>query len=40
MSEVSSKAILSQLWSSLGEAKVPTIQCILRPFKVHYSLYD
>jgi hypothetical protein len=40
MSEVSSKAILSQLWSSLGEAKVPTIQCILRPFKVHYALYD
>jgi hypothetical protein len=40
MSEVRSKAILSQLWSSLGEAKVPTIQCILGPFKVHYALYD
>jgi hypothetical protein len=38
MSEVSSKEILSQLWSSLGEAKVPTIQCILAPFKVHYAL--
>jgi hypothetical protein len=40
MSEVNSKAILSQLWSLLGEAKVPTIQCILGPFKVHYALCD
>jgi hypothetical protein len=40
MSEVSRKAILSQLQSSLGEAKAPTIQCILGPFKVHYTLYD
>jgi hypothetical protein len=40
MSEVGSEAILSQLWSSLGEAKVPTIQCILRLFKVHYELCD
>jgi hypothetical protein len=40
MSEVSSKEILSQLWNSLGEAKVPTIQCILGPFKVHYALKD
>jgi hypothetical protein len=39
MSEVSSKAILSLLWISLGEAEVPTIQCILGPFKVHYALY-
>jgi hypothetical protein len=27
LSEVSSKEILSQLWSSLGEANVPTIPC-------------
>jgi hypothetical protein len=40
MSEVRSKTILSQLWSSLGEAKVPTIQCILGPFKVHYVFCD
>jgi hypothetical protein len=40
ISEVSSKAILSQLWSSLGEAKVPTIQRILGPFKVQYALCD
>jgi hypothetical protein len=40
MSKVRSKAILNQLWSSLGEAKVRTIQCILGPFKVHYALYD
>jgi hypothetical protein len=40
MSEVTGKTILSQLWSSLGEAKVLTIQCILGPFKVHYALYD
>jgi hypothetical protein len=40
MSEVSSEAILSQLWSSLGEAKVPTIQWILGLFKVHYALCD
>jgi hypothetical protein len=40
MSKVSIKAILSQLWSSLREAKVPTIQCILGPFNVHYALYD
>jgi hypothetical protein len=40
MFEVRSKAMLSQLWSSLGEAMVPTIQCILAPFKVHYALCD
>jgi hypothetical protein len=40
MSKVSNKAILSQLRSSLGEAKVPIIQCILGPFKVHYALCD
>jgi hypothetical protein len=40
MSEVGSKAILSQLWISLGEANIPTIQCILGPFKVHYALYN
>jgi hypothetical protein len=40
MSEVSSKAILSQLWSSLGETKAPTIECILGPFKVRYALCD
>jgi hypothetical protein len=38
--KVSSKAILSQLWSSLGEAKVPIIHCIHGPFKVHYALCD
>jgi hypothetical protein len=40
ISEVNSKAILIQLYSSMGEAKVPTIQCIIGPFKVHYALYD
>jgi hypothetical protein len=40
MSKVSSKAILSQLWSSLGEANVPTIECILGPLKVHYTIFD
>jgi hypothetical protein len=40
MSEVSSKAVLCQLWSLLGEAKVPTIQSIIGPFKVHYAPCD
>jgi hypothetical protein len=40
MCEVSNKAILSQLWSSLVEAKVPTIQHIHGSFRAHYAHYD
>jgi hypothetical protein len=38
--EVTSKAILNQLWNSLGEPELPTIQCIIGPFKDHCALYD
>ena len=40
ISEMSSKAILCQLWNPLGKLEVSTIQCELRPFKVHHALYD
>ena len=40
MSEMSTKAILSQLWNPLGQPEVPNILCIIGPFKVHYALCD
>ena len=40
MFEVSTKAILSQLWNPLREPEVPNIQCIIGPLKVHYALCD
>jgi hypothetical protein len=40
MSEVNNDAILNRLWNQLGGPKVPSIQCIIRPLKVHYALYS
>jgi hypothetical protein len=40
MPEVSSDVILNRLQNQLGGPEVPSIQCIIRPLKVHYALHD
>jgi hypothetical protein len=41
MSRISSDAILDKLWNGLsGPALLPTVPCILGPFKVHHALCD
>jgi hypothetical protein len=40
MSEVSSDAILNRHRNQLDGSKVPSIQCIIGPLKVHYALCD
>jgi hypothetical protein len=40
MSRISSNAILDKLQNRLGGPALPTVPCILGPFKVHHALYD
>jgi hypothetical protein len=40
MSRISSDAILDKLWSRLSGPALPTVPCILGPFKVHHALFD
>jgi hypothetical protein len=40
MSRISSDAILDKLWNRLSGPALPTVPCILGPFKVHHALYD
>jgi hypothetical protein len=40
MSRISSDAILDELQNRLSRPALPTVHCILRPFKVHHALCD
>jgi hypothetical protein len=40
MSEISSDAILDKLRNRLSGPALPTVPCILEPFKVHHALCD
>jgi hypothetical protein len=40
MSRISSDAILHILQNKLSGPALPTVPCILGPFKVHHALYD
>jgi hypothetical protein len=40
MSRIRSDAILNKLWNRLSRPTLPTVPCILGPFKVHHALYD
>jgi hypothetical protein len=40
MSRISSDAILDKLQNRLSGSALPTVPCILRPFKVHHALCD
>jgi hypothetical protein len=40
MSRISSDAILDKLRNRLSVPALPTVPCILGPFKVHHALYD
>jgi hypothetical protein len=40
MSRINSDAILNKLWNRLSEPALPTVPCILGPFKVHRALCD
>jgi hypothetical protein len=40
MSKISSDAILDKLQNRLWGPALPTVPCILGPFKVHHALYD
>jgi hypothetical protein len=40
MSRISSDAILDKLWNRLSGLALPTVPCILGPFKVHHALCD
>jgi hypothetical protein len=40
MSRISSDAILDKLQNRLSGPTLPTVPCILGPFKVHHVLYD
>jgi hypothetical protein len=40
MSRISSDAILDKLWNRLSGLALPTVPCILGPFKVHHALFD
>jgi hypothetical protein len=40
MSRISSDAILDKLQNRLIGPALPTVPCILGPFKVHHALYD
>jgi hypothetical protein len=40
ISRISSDAILNKLWNRLSERALPTVPCILGPFKVHHALYE
>jgi hypothetical protein len=38
MSRISNDAILDKLWNRLSGPALPTVPCILGPFKVHHAL--
>jgi hypothetical protein len=40
MSRISSDAILDKIWNRLSGPALPTVPCILGPFKVHHALCD
>jgi hypothetical protein len=40
MSRISNDAILDKLWSRPSGPALPTVPCILGPFKVHHALCD
>jgi hypothetical protein len=40
MSKIISNAILGKLWNNLSRPALPTVPCILGPFKVHHALCD
>jgi hypothetical protein len=40
MSRISSNAILDKLQNRLSRLALPTVPCILGPFKIHHKLYD
>jgi hypothetical protein len=40
MSMISSDAILDKLRNRVSGPALPTVPCILGPFKVHHALYD
>jgi hypothetical protein len=40
MSKISSNAILDELQNRLSGPALPTLPCILGPFKVHHALCD
>jgi hypothetical protein len=40
MSRISSNAILDKLQNRLSGQALPTVSCILEPFKVHHALCD
>jgi hypothetical protein len=40
MSRISSDAILDKLWNRLNRPALPTVPCIVWPFKVHHTLCD
>jgi hypothetical protein len=40
MSRINSDAILNMLWNRLSGLALPTVPCILGPFKVHHVLCD
>jgi hypothetical protein len=40
MSRISNDAIIDQLRNRLSEPALPTVPCILGPFKVHHALCD
>jgi hypothetical protein len=40
MSKISSDAIFDKLWNRLSGPALPTVPCILGPFKVHHALCD
>jgi hypothetical protein len=40
MSRISSDAILDKVWNRLRGPALPTVPCILGPFKIHHALCD
>jgi hypothetical protein len=40
MSRISNNAILNKLWNRLSGPALPTVPCILGPFKVYHALCD
>jgi hypothetical protein len=40
ISRINSDAILNKLQNRLSGPALPTVPCILGPFKVHHALYD
>jgi hypothetical protein len=40
MSRISSDAILHKIWNRLSGPALPTVPCILGPFRIHHALCD